>query len=60
MFNTEIIDAVISGGLRPNTTHTKSCEADDATDLMRRCWAEEPSERPDFAHLKGAVRRLNK
>ncbi|XP_050354958.1 atrial natriuretic peptide receptor 1 isoform X2 [Nymphalis io] len=56
----EMIDAIISSGLRPNTTYTRSCEADDATDLMRRCWAEEPTERPDFGHLKGAIRRLNK
>ncbi|XP_041982760.1 atrial natriuretic peptide receptor 1 isoform X2 [Aricia agestis] len=56
----EIITAVISAGLRPNTVQNRSCEADDATDLMRRCWADEPGERPDFAYLKGAIRRLNK
>lgn len=57
---TEIIDAVIGSCLRPNTTYNRSCEADDAAELMRRCWAEEPTERPDFGHLKGAIRRLNK
>ncbi|XP_060806014.1 atrial natriuretic peptide receptor 1 isoform X2 [Amyelois transitella] len=56
----DIIETVISSGLRPNTSHHRSCEADDATELMKRCWAEDPAERPDFAHLKGAVRRLNK
>ncbi|XP_045504213.1 atrial natriuretic peptide receptor 1 isoform X2 [Colias croceus] len=56
----EIIEAVISSGMRPNTTHHRSCEADDATELMRRCWAEDPTERPDFGHLKHAIRRLNK
>nr|XP_013189957.1 unnamed protein product [Amyelois transitella] len=56
----DIIETVISSGLRPNTSHHRSCEADDATELMKRCWAEDPTERPDFAHLKGAVRRLNK
>ncbi|XP_063832442.1 atrial natriuretic peptide receptor 1-like isoform X3 [Ostrinia nubilalis] len=56
----EIIETVIASGLRPNTSHHRSCDADDATELMRRCWAEEPTERPDFAHLKGAIRRLNK
>ncbi|XP_075984818.1 atrial natriuretic peptide receptor 1-like [Anticarsia gemmatalis] len=56
----EIIETVIGSGLRPNTSHHRSCEVDDATELMRRCWAEEPTERPDFAHLKGAIRRLNK
>ncbi|XP_039759867.1 atrial natriuretic peptide receptor 1 isoform X2 [Pararge aegeria] len=56
----EIIDAVIGSCLRPNTTYNRSCEADDAAELMRRCWAEDPTERPDFGHLKGAIRRLNK
>ncbi|XP_072933230.1 atrial natriuretic peptide receptor 1-like [Epargyreus clarus] len=56
----EIIEAIITSGLRPNTSHHRSCEVDDATELMRRCWAEDPTERPDFAHLKGAIRRLNK
>ncbi|KAL0868345.1 hypothetical protein ABMA27_007864 [Loxostege sticticalis] len=56
----EIIETVIASGLRPNTSHHRSCDADDATELMRRCWAEDPCERPDFAHLKGAIRRLNK
>ncbi|XP_049885552.1 atrial natriuretic peptide receptor 1 isoform X2 [Pectinophora gossypiella] len=56
----EIIETVIASGLRPNTSHHRSSEADDATELMRRCWAEESAERPDFGHLKGAIRRLNK
>ncbi|XP_068619964.1 atrial natriuretic peptide receptor 1-like [Battus philenor] len=56
----EIIETVIASGLRPNTTHHRSCEADEAAELMRRCWAEEATERPDFGHLKGAIRRLNK
>ncbi|CAB3233285.1 unnamed protein product [Arctia plantaginis] len=56
----EIIETVIASGLRPNTSHHRSCEVDDATDLMRRCWAEDSTERPDFAYLKGAIRRLNK
>ncbi|XP_030020680.1 atrial natriuretic peptide receptor 1 isoform X3 [Manduca sexta] len=56
----EIIEMVISSGIRPNTSHHRSCEVDDATELMARCWAEEPTDRPDFAHLKGTIRRLNK
>ncbi|XP_046396086.1 atrial natriuretic peptide receptor 1-like [Ischnura elegans] len=36
-----------------------ACEAEVAS-LMRRCWAEEPQERPDFQALKAAIRRLNK
>lgn len=59
-FHAEVIETIIASGLRPNTMHYRSCEADEATELMRRCWAEEPGERPDFGHLKGAIRRLNK
>ncbi|KAJ2954872.1 hypothetical protein O0L34_g3193 [Tuta absoluta] len=56
----EIIETVKSSGLRPNTSHHRSCEADEAAELMRRCWADDPPDRPDFGHLKGAIRRLNK
>uniref|UniRef100_S4R6X3 Guanylate cyclase n=1 Tax=Petromyzon marinus TaxID=7757 RepID=S4R6X3_PETMA len=28
--------------------------------LMRRCWAEEPSERPDFGYVKILLRKFNK
>ncbi|KAI5645832.1 adenylate and guanylate cyclase catalytic domain-containing protein [Phthorimaea operculella] len=56
----EIIETVKTSGLRPNTSHHRSCEADEAAELMRRCWAEDPPDRPDFGHLKGAIRRLNK
>lgn len=59
-FHAEVIETIIASGLRPNTTHYRSCEADEATELMRRCWAEDPGERPDFGYLKGAIRRLNK
>ncbi|KAJ0172113.1 hypothetical protein K1T71_012086 [Dendrolimus kikuchii] len=55
----EIIETVIASGIRPNTSQHRSCEADDASELMKRCWAEEPTERPDFGHLKLAIRRLN-
>ncbi|XP_059051758.1 atrial natriuretic peptide receptor 1-like isoform X2 [Achroia grisella] len=56
----EIIETVIGSGIRPNVTNLRSCEADDAAELMRKCWAEDPAERPDFGHLKIAIRRLNK
>ncbi|XP_037078093.1 atrial natriuretic peptide receptor 2-like [Pollicipes pollicipes] len=28
--------------------------------MMRRCWSEDPVDRPDFQALKGIIRRLNK
>lgn len=28
--------------------------------LMQRCWAEEPTERPDFNHIRLLLRKHNK
>lgn len=28
--------------------------------LMERCWAQEPTERPDFSQIKIFIRRFNK
>ncbi|CAG0896461.1 unnamed protein product, partial [Cyprideis torosa] len=33
---------------------------EEVISFMKRCWAEEPLERPDFQMLKGIIRRLNK
>lgn len=61
----EIIDAVRNG---PDATHShplrpfideNTCE-DEVANLMRRCWAEEPQDRPDFNVLKNTIRKLNK
>lgn len=55
----EVVAGVVRGGLRPLVPSPRAPEQERAADLMRRCWAEEPAERPDFAHLKSAVRRLH-
>ncbi|GFS15547.1 guanylate cyclase [Elysia marginata] len=36
------------------------CPCDQLADVIRSCWAEDPSERPDFATLKSLLRKLNK
>lgn len=56
----EIVEAVRNGQkcLRPNTTEL-SCE-EEVANLMKRCWAEDPADRPDFSTLKATIRRLNK
>jgi len=33
---------------------------DDLLNMVRRCWAEEPNERPDFNTVKGLIKRINK
>ncbi|XP_046686869.1 atrial natriuretic peptide receptor 1 isoform X2 [Homalodisca vitripennis] len=55
----EIVEGVRNGQkcLRPTTE--LSCE-EEVTSLMKRCWAEDPADRPDFTSLKATIRRLNK
>ena len=36
-----------------------TCE-EEVVNLMRRCWAEEAADRPDFHALKTAVRKINR
>lgn len=56
----EIVEAVRKGEkcLRP-TLSELTCE-EEVTAIMKRCWNEDPSERPDFTTLKAAIRKLNK
>ncbi|XKL59222.1 hypothetical protein PGB90_000238 [Kerria lacca] len=35
-----------------------SCE-EEVGNLMKRCWTEDPADRPDFTTLKAAIRKLN-
>lgn len=56
----EIVEGVRgTAGLRPRVAR-ELCEAAEVGDVMRRCWAEESTDRPDFAQLKSIIRRLNK
>ncbi|XP_078329452.1 atrial natriuretic peptide receptor 1-like isoform X8 [Crassostrea virginica] len=45
--------------LRP-TLEECDCPCDELADVIRRCWAEDPMERPDFQALKSIIRKLNK
>ncbi|GJQ69920.1 hypothetical protein Trydic_g13326 [Trypoxylus dichotomus] len=60
----KIIDAVRSGPdafaqpFRPVITDN-TCD-DEVASLMKRCWAEDSADRPDFTALKNTVRKLNK
>ena len=33
---------------------------EEVVQMMKRCWVEDPNERPDFPVLKATIRRLNK
>lgn len=33
---------------------------EEMIELMKRCWTEDPIDRPNFAEIKQTIRRLNK
>ncbi|KAK3788191.1 hypothetical protein RRG08_020897 [Elysia crispata] len=58
----EIVDKLRKGGkpsFRP-TVEEFDCPSDELAMVIRRCWAEDPSERHDFQALRTIIRRLNK
>ncbi|KAI3360537.1 hypothetical protein L3Q82_002275 [Scortum barcoo] len=57
----EIVDRVILGEwpcLRP--TVDPQSHSPELGQLMQRCWAEEPTERPEFNHIRLLLRKQNK
>ncbi|XP_059149224.1 atrial natriuretic peptide receptor 1-like [Physella acuta] len=36
------------------------CPCDELAGVIRRCWAEDPTDRPDFQALKSIIRKLNR
>uniref|UniRef100_A0A8B9L454 Guanylate cyclase n=1 Tax=Astyanax mexicanus TaxID=7994 RepID=A0A8B9L454_ASTMX len=57
----EIVDRVALGEwpyLRP-TVNTQA-HSEELGQLMQRCWAEEPAERPEFSHIKVLLRKQNR
>ncbi|XP_046576411.1 atrial natriuretic peptide receptor 1-like isoform X1 [Haliotis rubra] len=58
----EILEKLKSG-LRPYfrpTIEEFDCPCDELAEVIKRCWAEDPVERPDFQSLKTIIRKLNK
>ncbi|BFZ26126.1 hypothetical protein BsWGS_29165 [Bradybaena similaris] len=50
-------------GLKPYfrpTLEEYDCPCDELAGVIRRCWAEEPADRPDFQALKSIIRKLNR
>uniref|UniRef100_A0A7N9ARU9 Guanylate cyclase n=1 Tax=Mastacembelus armatus TaxID=205130 RepID=A0A7N9ARU9_9TELE len=57
----EIVDRVVLGEwpcLRP--TMDLESHSPELGQLMQRCWAEEPTERPEFNHIRLLLRKQNK
>jgi hypothetical protein len=38
----------------------EGCSSEELLTMIRRCWAEDPTERPDFHALKTIIKRINK
>lgn len=57
----EIIHKLKQGTTPPfRPVVTRDQMPEEVMDLMNKCWSEEPSARPDFSHIRTAVRKLNK
>ncbi|CAD7092893.1 unnamed protein product [Hermetia illucens] len=60
----EIIEAVKNypskGMPQPFRPRTDEIEFSDIHNMMVKCWAEDPSDRPDFGYLKTTIRKINK
>ncbi|KAK3096096.1 hypothetical protein FSP39_023182 [Pinctada imbricata] len=53
----------VKNGLKPYfrpSMEECDCPCDELAEVVRRCWAEDPMERPDFQALKSIIRKLNK
>lgn len=48
-----------SGSLLRPTIELGECTS-EIEQLMKRCWLEDPTERPDFADIRQIMRRINK
>ncbi|KAH9523542.1 Nitrogen permease regulator 2 [Bulinus truncatus] len=42
------------------TMETFDCPTDELAGVIKKCWAEDPADRPDFQMLKGQIRKLNR
>ncbi|XP_055873396.1 atrial natriuretic peptide receptor 1-like isoform X5 [Biomphalaria glabrata] len=42
------------------TLEEYDCPCDELAGVIRRCWAEDPADRPDFQALKSIIRKLNR
>ena len=53
----------VRNGIKPTfrpTLEEFDCPCDELAGVIRKCWADDPMERPDFAALKSIIRKLNK
>ncbi|XP_076650294.1 atrial natriuretic peptide receptor 1 [Halictus rubicundus] len=56
----EIVETVKRGGGSPLRPAIDSSVEEVVSNLMKRCWAEDAADRPDFSALKQTIRKINK
>ncbi|CAF1086005.1 unnamed protein product [Adineta ricciae] len=54
-----IVESVKSGSLLRPTLEAGDCNT-EIGQLMKRCWHEDPNERPEFSDIRQVMRRINK
>jgi len=59
LFEIAIIESVKSGSLLRPSIEVGECNI-EIGHLMKRCWHEDPNERPDFTDIRQVMRRINK
>ncbi len=59
LFRIAITESVKSGSLLRPSISAGECSA-EIGQLMKRCWHEDPNERPDFTDIRQVMRRINK
>lgn len=62
---TEIIEQVKNGAKPPfrpivDDLYRDDPSSRDVVSLMKRCWGDDPADRPDFSALKNHISKLNK
>ncbi|GAB6027732.1 Nitrogen permease reactivator protein [Chamberlinius hualienensis] len=59
----KLVENVCNGGaksyFRQKDDHDHYCK-EDVAELIKKCWSDDPMERPDFHSLRGIIKRLNK
>ena len=48
---------LLLGPFRPKIDDTAY---EEVTNIMTKCWSEDPSDRPDFSYIKSTIRKINK
>ena len=62
---TEIIQLITGCPIYPNEPFRPAIDDSkdsccDVNNLMMKCWAEDPMDRPDFYQIKSMIRKINK